>query len=135
MQTHHSSKNAPVQKGAAKDLITSFDANGVVVREADWGSLNVSFQRFPAGFDLTPLLRGLPHDRCQCPHWGYVTKGRMIVSQSGIPDVAVGPGEAYYAPPGHTIRFTEETELLELSPPAELAKTMAVIGANLERSR
>lgn len=117
-------------KGAAKDLVTSYDADGTLIREADWGGLNVSFQKFPKGFDLAPLLRGLPNDRCQCPHWGYVTKGRMVVSAGGR-DVAVGPGEAYYAAPGHSVRFDEDTELIEMSPQAELAKTMAVITANL----
>jgi hypothetical protein len=128
MQDHHVIH--PALKGAAKDLVTSYDADGVVVREAEWGGLNVSFQRFPKGFDLAPLLRGLPGDECQCPHWGYVTKGRMVVAHAGG-QVAVGPGEVYYMPPGHRIRFEEDTELVELSPPAELAKTMAAIAANL----
>ena len=120
-----------IRKGASKDLVTSFDADGVVVREAEWGGQNVSFQRFPKGFDIKPLLRGLPHDECQCPHWGLVTKGIMIVSQRGKPDVRVGPGETYYAPPGHSVRFDEETELVEWSPAEALAKTMKVIEANL----
>lgn len=128
MQTHHATMAA--QKGGAKDLATSYDADGVVVREADWGGLNVSFQRFPKGFDLAPLLRGLPGDACQCPHWGYVTKGRLVIVQEGG-EVRVGPGEAYHMPPGHSVRFEEDTELVELSPPAELAKTMKVIAANL----
>ena len=27
--------------------------------------------------DASPLLRGLPDDRCPCPHWGYVFTGRL----------------------------------------------------------
>jgi hypothetical protein len=27
--------------------------------------------------DHTRLLQGLPEDRCQCPHWGYVLEGRL----------------------------------------------------------
>lgn len=118
------------KKGASKDLVTSFDADGILVREAEWGGLNVGFQRFPKGFDIKPLLKGLPHDECQCPHWGLVTKGRMVVVHAGAESV-VGPGEAYYAPPGHSVRFEEETELIEWSPADALAKTMKVIEANL----
>ena len=33
----------------------------------------------PAGTDFGPLLKGLPNDRCPCPHWGYVLKGRLRV--------------------------------------------------------
>ncbi len=27
--------------------------------------------------DLAPMLKGLPDDRCQCPHWGYVFSGTL----------------------------------------------------------
>ena len=127
-----STKAQGIQKGAQKDLVTSFDADGVVVREAEWGGQNVSFQTFPKGFDLTPLLRGLPQDQCQCPHWGLVTKGRMIVLAGGR-ETVVGPGETYYMAPGHSVRFDADTELVEWSPAAELAKTMAAIERNLAR--
>lgn len=122
-----------VMKGAEHDLVTSYDADGVRVRDADWGGQNVGFQRFPKGFDIAPLLRGLPHDECQCPHWGYVFRGRMVVTHAGR-ETVVRAGEAYYAPPGHSVRFDEETDLLELSPADQLAATMAAIGANLARA-
>ncbi len=32
---------------------------------------------FPAGTVVAPLFQGLPDDRCQCPHWGYVIKGEL----------------------------------------------------------
>lgn len=120
------------KKGASKDLVTSFDADGIVVREAEWGGLNVGFQTFPKGFDLAPYLRGLPNDQCQCPHWGYVTKGRLVIRSAGK-DTLVGPGETYYMAPGHSVRFDADTELIEWSPAAELAKTMKVIEANFAK--
>ena len=27
--------------------------------------------------DMSHLLKGLPDDRCTCPHWGYVTRGSV----------------------------------------------------------
>jgi hypothetical protein len=35
----------------------------------------VIFTSIREDWDLTPLLKGLPGDSCQCPHWGYVTAG------------------------------------------------------------
>ena len=37
---------------------------------------SVNFTSFHEDIDATPLLKGLPDDRCQCPHWGYVVSGR-----------------------------------------------------------
>ena len=34
------------------------------------------FTSFREDIDTTPLMRGLPADQCQCPHWGYVIKGK-----------------------------------------------------------
>ena len=34
----------------------------------------VNFTSFREDIDATPLMKGLPDDRCQCPHWGYVLK-------------------------------------------------------------
>jgi len=29
-------------------------------------------------FDPAALFRGLPDDRCQCPHWGVVISGTIV---------------------------------------------------------
>src|SRR2546423_14980932 len=50
--------------------------------------------------DLTPLLKGLPGDACQCPHWGYVTAGRITVRYGGREE-GTEPGDAVCMPPGH----------------------------------
>ena len=39
----------------------------------------IGFEYFEQAADFTPMYRGLPDDRCQSHHWGYVIKGRMIV--------------------------------------------------------
>ena len=31
----------------------------------------VNFTSIREDSDLAPLLKGLPGDSCQCPHWGY----------------------------------------------------------------
>src|SRR5207245_7421707 len=45
---------------------------------ADRKIMTIDFAKFPP-HDLAPLLKGLPDDRCQCPHWGFLFKGRIVV--------------------------------------------------------
>ena len=37
----------------------------------------VGFETYTADADLAPLFVGLPDDRCQCAHLGYVLKGKV----------------------------------------------------------
>ena len=60
----------------------------------------MNFVTFREDIDATPLLKGLPDDRCQCPHWGYVVKGRMTM-RFGDREEVFEAGDAFYAPPGH----------------------------------
>jgi hypothetical protein len=62
------------------------------------------------------FLKGLPDDRCQCEHWGYVIKGKVSY-QVGGGEETFETGEAYYVPPGHTPTIYAGTELVEFSPP------------------
>ena len=50
-------------------------------RFVDWGETRVAIETMPAHFppDESPF-KGLPDDRCQCPHWGYVAKGSFTVA-------------------------------------------------------
>jgi hypothetical protein len=118
----------------AKDAITDvFTMDGVFEgRYQEIDDYTVGFETYTADADLAPLFRGLPGDRCQCRHWGVVLKGALIyVNADGTEDV-IGPGEAYYVGPGHLPRLTAGTEVVEFSPTAELAETMAVVERNLE---
>src|SRR5205807_1825355 len=65
------------------------------------GGYTVGFETFREDADAAPLMKGLPDDRCQSPHWGYVVRGKVTFS---YPDNAetYEAGDAYYAPPGHT---------------------------------
>jgi len=96
-----------------------------------WGRFNVSFERALADMDVTPYLKGLPDDLDQCPHWGFVFKGRVIIRYKDRQET-INAGEAYYVAPGHTTVVTKGTELIEFSPVAEIEKTMAAITKNLQ---
>ena len=77
------------------------------------------------------MLRGAPNDQCQCPHFGYVFKGKMTFRFADREETYEA-GDAYYVPPGHTPVLHAGCELVEFSPTEELGKTMEVIMKNME---
>lgn len=99
-------------------------------RYAELDDYTVGFESFPDDVDPGPLFRGLPDDRCQCPHWGVVQSGQITFRWAGREET-YGAGDAYYAPPGHLPLIAAGTSLVEFSPTAGLRQTMAVVEANL----
>ena len=93
---------------------------------------SVNFTTFHQDIDATPLMKGLPDDRCQCPHWGYVVSGRMTFRYSDHEEVFEA-GDAFYTPPGHVpVKHEPGTEVVLFSPSEELAKTEAAMRRNME---
>jgi hypothetical protein len=87
---------------------------------------------FRQDIDATPLMKGLPDDRCQCPHWGYVIKGKVTMR---YPDrvETYEAGEAYYNPAGHVpIKHEPGTQLVQFSPAPKLRETEAVMMKNMQ---
>ena len=52
------------------------DAGPVLDLRDELDGYTVSFTSLAQDIDATPFMKGLPDDRCQCPHWGYVFKGK-----------------------------------------------------------
>lgn len=119
-----------VMHGSKHELAVAFQGDGVDIREAEWDAINVALESFPPGLDTAPLFRGLPDDRCQCPHWGYAVRGRFRVIYQDHEETIV-TGDAYYLAPGHTAVFEEPTELVEFSPAGEYQKTVEVAARNV----
>src|SRR5689334_23214304 len=117
-------------RGSKQDVPVAFESDGVVLREVEWGDMNVGLEILPAGTDTELLFEGLPDDRCQCPHWGYVIKGRMRIRYADHDEI-VSTGDFYYLSPGHLPYFEEDTEVVEFSPRGEYQKTMEVAAANI----
>jgi len=111
------------------ELPLLFGAEPAAVRGADWGGLRAGIVSLPAGADLGPLFKGLPNDRCPCPHWGYVIRGRMRITYADREEV-VSAGDIVYMPPGHTAVVEEDIEWAEFSPPAEHDAVLAVVLSN-----
>src|SRR5712692_4412220 len=100
-------------------------------RSEELGGYTVSFTTFLGDMDGAPMLRGAPNDQCQCPHWGYVFKGKMTFRFADHEETYEA-GDAFYAPPGHTPLTYEGAELVMFQPTDELAKTMEVMMKNFQ---
>jgi hypothetical protein len=117
-------------RAAKHDLAVSYAGGGVDIREAEWDAMNVARESFPAGLDTAPLFVGLPDDRCQCPHWGFVISGRVRVLYKDHEEMLTA-GDVYHLAPGHTTVFEEPTELIEFSPAGDYRQTIEVAARNM----
>ena len=94
------------------------------------GGYTVGFETYTEDSDAAELFRGLPDDRCQSPHWGYVISGKVGFRFADREEVYEA-GDAYYAPAGHTPIFYAGTSVVEFSPSEAFAETVAVVTENL----
>jgi hypothetical protein len=93
---------------------------------------SVHFTSFREDVDATPLMKGLPDDRCQCPHWGYVVSGRVTFRFTDRDEVFEA-GDAFYTPPGHVpVKHEPGTDIVFFSPVEELRETEAVMMKNMQ---
>ena len=117
---------------ASKETAPRAEDMGVMEgRYAELGGYTVAFETFREDADAAPLMKGLPDDRCQSPHWGYVVSGKVTFTYADREEVYEA-GDAYYAEPGHTPAVTAGTEVIEFSPTEAYGQTMEVVGRNLE---
>jgi len=95
------------------------------------GGYTVGFETYTQDADLSPFFDGLPDNRCQCEHWGYVIKGKVSF-KTADGEETFETGDAYYASPGHTPVLFAGTEIVEFSPTEELQRTIEVVTKNME---
>ena len=87
----------------------------------------------PPGHGHGAEFASLPGGRCQCPHWGTLLNGRVVVHYEDHDEV-IEAGEPYYMAPGHVPEIDAGTELLMFSPTDEVAATNAAIQAAMQPS-
>jgi len=117
-----------VSRGSATNVA---DMGAAEDRGEELDGYAVTFVTIRQDADLAPMLKGLPDDRCQCPHWGYVFSGTLTWRYADHEEVCEA-GEAYYAPPGHTPSATAGSEFLQISPAEELRAVEAAINKNMQ---
>jgi hypothetical protein len=111
----------------SKETATNVQDFGVAIdRTEELDGYTVSFVTIKETHDLGPILKNLPTGDCQCPHWGYITKGRMVVRYDDHEEVCEA-GDAFYMSPGHAPAADAGTEILMFSPTPEFEELQAAI--------
>jgi hypothetical protein len=108
------------------DVPVKLSVPGAVARQqldfgdaAGYGKIAGEYFSLGAGTDIEPLLKGLKDDLCQAPHWGYLLKGKVIITYKDGTQDTVQSGDLFYWPPGHTVKAEQDSEIILFSPQAE----------------
>lgn len=116
---------------AKNDIPVRINAPGAVARQktdfgdaTGYGKISGEYFSLAAGADIAPLLKGLEGDLCQSPHWGYLLQGQITVTYADQTEEVVNSGDLFYWSPGHTVRVSEDAEVIMFSPQAEHSKVI-----------
>jgi len=99
-------------------------------RSEKWGDMEVGYTSTKGPTDASATYAGLPGGVCQCPHYGYVFKGRIRCIYPGTdwPDEVAEAGDVYFFRAGHHLKYDEATDAFELNP----ADALQVLMDNVE---
>jgi hypothetical protein len=117
----------------SKESVEAQDFGAVQVHEAELDDYTVSIVSFQETQDMAPMFTGLPDGMCQCPHWGYVLKGKQTWKFADHEEVFEA-GDAFYVGPGHIPVFEAGTEMIQFSPTREMKATDEAIRQYMESS-
>jgi len=99
---------------------------GAVIRQAGkfgdvrgFDTISGEYFTLASGVDTTPLFMGLEGDLCQCPHWGFVLRGRITTTDASGAKETVKTNDLFYWPPGHNVKVEEDAEIVMFSPERE----------------
>jgi len=111
---------------AKDDVDVRMEIPGAVIRQhREFGDVRgfdgISGEYFTlsAGVDTTPLFQGLEGNLCQCPHWGFVLRGRITTTDAKGKQETVHANDLFYWPPGHNVRVDADAEIVMFSPQRE----------------
>ncbi len=115
-----------------EDIPVAMEGPGMIARsQSGYGGMTIAFNEFPAGTDVGPLLEGLEHDSCHCPHWGYILAGSMRVQYHDGKKETLQAGDVFYLPPGHIALVEEDLKMIEFSPDKEFGEVMAHVAKKM----
>jgi hypothetical protein len=99
---------------------------GVVIRQHEnfgdvhgYGRISAEYFSLAAGVDTAPLFVGLAGDLCQCPHWGYVLRGRITTTDGSGTQETISANDLFYWSPGHNVAVEADAEIIMFSPQHE----------------
>ena len=116
---------------AKDDVDVRMEIPGAVIRQRrEFGDVKgfdkISGEYFSlkAGVDTTPLFQGLDGNLCQCPHWGFVIRGRLTTTDAKGVKETVNANDLFYWPPGHNVLVVADAELVMFSPQREHSRVI-----------
>jgi hypothetical protein len=108
---------------AKGDVEIRLEIPGAVIRQrtdfgdaTGLGKISGEYFSLSAGVDTTPLFQGLEGNLCQCPHWGFVVRGRLTTTDAEGEQETVDSDDLFYWPAGHNVRVDEDAEIVMFSP-------------------
>ena len=111
---------------AKGDVDVQMEIPGAVLRQrmdfgdaSGFGRISGEYFSLSAGVDTVPLFEGLVDGACQCPHWGFVLRGRITTTNVRGEQETVSADDLFYWPPGHNVRVDADAEIIMFSPQRE----------------
>jgi hypothetical protein len=111
---------------AKDDVDVRMEIPGAVIRQRrefgdvrGYGTISGEYFTLSAGVDTTPLFQGLEGNLCQCPHWGFVLRGRITTTDAMGVQETVNANDLFYWPPGHNVKVEADAEIVMFSPQRE----------------
>ena len=117
-------------RGSKADVPVALEVPEGTLHVIECGGMAIELGSWREEVDPSTFFKGLPDDRCQCPHWGYVLQGQLRYKFADHEEV-YNAGDAYYAAPGHTPVIGANTDYVEFSPAEPYHQTAEVIGHNM----
>jgi hypothetical protein len=111
----------------SKDQVdVKLEIPGAVIRQrtgfgdtSGYSTISAEYFTLSAGVDTTPLFLGLEGDLCQCPHWGFVVRGRITTTDANGARETVSANDLFYWPEGHNVLVEDDAEIVMFSPQHE----------------
>ena len=129
-RSHGRYKYSPMRI-SKNDVPERISVPGAVARQAldfgdagPYGKMAGEYFSLAAGTDIKPLLIGLEGDLCQCPHWGFVVRGRITTTDANGVSETVQANDLFYWPPGHNVRVDADAEIVMFSPQREHSRVI-----------
>ena len=116
---------------AKDDVDVRMEIPGAVIRQrtgfgdvSGYTGISGEYFTLSAGVDTTPLFQGLDGNLCQCPHWGFVLRGRLTTTDAQGTQETVIANDLFYWPPGHNVKVDADAELVMFSPQREHSRVI-----------
>lgn len=90
----------------------------------DFGRISGEYFTLAEGVDTAPLFQDLKGGVCDCPHWGFVLRGQLTVTDAKGGSETVKSNDLFYWPPGHNVRVDRDAEIVMFSPQREHSRVL-----------